>query len=129
MFFCSNCQRTFSYYFIDLSIFLRYYFFFIYFHIIFLISSLSLAFFTITSRLVMFFCPNCQCTFSSSRGLSIHCDTCNYDNNYTPLPSSSNTSQDHSTKHHLTNKTPISDILQNMSSTKKRKISDTNNSI
>ena len=44
------------------------------------------------------------------------------------MPSPSTTSQGNSTKHHLTFKTPINDILQNMSSTKKQKISNTNNS-
>ena len=87
-----------------------------------------MAFYTITSHSVMFFCPNCQRTFSSSRGLSIHCYTCNNDNNYTPLPSSSTTSQGNSTKHHSTYKTSINDILQNMSSTKKQKTFNTNNS-
>ena len=75
----------------------------------------------------MFFCPNCERTFSSSRGLSIHCYTCNNDNNYAPLPSSSTTSPRYSTKHHSINKTSINDIL-NMSSTKKQKTSNANNS-
>ena len=74
----------------------------------------------------MFICPNCQRTFSSSRGLlSIHCYTCNIDNNYTPLPSSSTMSQGYSTKHHSANKKPINDILQNTSSPKKQKTSKT----
>jgi len=80
----------------------------------------------------MFFCPNCQRTFSSSRGLSVHYYTCNNDNNFSTLPSSSSsssTSQGNSTKHLSTYKTPINNILQNMSSTKKRKTSNTNNSI
>ena len=77
----------------------------------------------------MFLYPNCQGTFSSSRGLLIHCYTCNNDNNYTPLPSSLTTSKGNSTKHHSTNKTSINDILQNMSSTKKQKTSNTHNSI
>ena len=73
-------------------------FLFLYYHIIFHIASLSLAFYTFTSYSVMFFCPNCQHTFSSSRGFSIHCYTCNNDINYTHLPSSSTTSQDNLTK-------------------------------
>ena len=80
----------------------------------------------------MFFCPNCQRTFSSSRGLSVHYYTCNNDNNFSTLPSSSSsssTSQCNSTKHLSTYKTPIHNILQNMSSTKKQKTSNTNNSI
>ena len=70
---------------------------FVYYHIIFHIAPLSLAFHTITLHSVMFFCPNCQHTFLSSRGPSIHCYTYNNDNSYTPLPSSSTTSQGYST--------------------------------
>ena len=69
----------------------------------------------------MLFCPNSQRTFSSSRALSLHRYTCNNDKNYTPLPSSSTMSQVYSTIHHSTNKTPINDNLQNISSTKKQK--------
>ena len=92
------------------------------------IASLSLAFYTITSHSVMFICPNCQCTFSSSRGLLIHCYTRNNDNNYKPLPSSPTTAQVNSPKHHSTNKTPINNTLQNIPSTKKQTTSKTNNS-
>ena len=84
-----------------------------------------IGFYTITSHSVIFFCPNCQHIFSSSRDLSIHCYSCNNDHNYTPLPSSSTTSPGNSTKHHSTNKTSINDILQNMSSIKKQKTSNT----
>ena len=98
------------------------YFLFLYYYIILYIASLLLAFYTISSYSVMFFCPNRQRTLSSSRGLSIHCYTCNNDNNYIPLPSSSTKSQGNKTKHHLTYKTPINDILQNMSYTKKNLI-------
>ena len=70
----------------------------------------------------MFLFSNCQRIFSSSRGLSIHCYKCNNDNNNTTIPSSSTTmSQVNSTKHYSTNKMPVNDILQNISSTKKNK--------
>ena len=59
----------------------------------------------------------------------IHCYTYNNDKNYTPLLSSSTMSEGNSTKNHSTNKMPINDILQSMSSTKKQKISNTNISI
>ena len=35
------------------------------------------------------FCSNCQCTFSSSQGLSIYCYTYNNDNNYLVKPRNS----------------------------------------
>ena len=76
----------------------------------------------------MFFCPICQRTFSSSRGLSVHYYTCNNNNYFSTLPSSSIMSHGNTTKHHSTYKTPINDMLQNMSSsTKKQKTSNTNN--
>ena len=94
--------------------------------IIFHLASLSLSIYTIIFYSVLFLRSNLQRTFSSLTGLSMHCYICNNDNNLVPMPSSSTASQINSTKHHSINKMPINNIFQNMSSTKKQKISNGN---
>ena len=80
-------------------IFLHTYVFFHFMHcsfghiyIIFHITSLSMVFNTIDLYSGLFLCSNYQRTFSSFRGLTIHCYIYNNNNNYTSMPYSSTTS-------------------------------------